>query len=405
LATTTRTKPSAAKAAQLGVEDVPLEITRENIHDAALWVARNTNRVPTYIGPTASGKTHGIHQVAEKIGAEVVTVLLGQHTPDEIAGFQLALKAADGSEQLTVANPYWFTEAQRILDEDKSVIILFDELGLSREETRGALYTFFRDRHLHGNTLNPRANREVLVYSASNPATFAPPFKSRCLFLHVPQDKGYLLSMARGNFAQKVLSVAPITHDEDPAYSNAPPPPPLVVDASASAVLNAIDDVSTGFWRLDEGAYMAVLQSLLPPQTLSEVMRERGMDASALARNYDMLVKALRALPKDNMHAMIGNVIEALPALTPTERADALAGVQDVIYDDLTADNLLIYFSTPRSDTAVEAVSKIDPEYMEKILRDKELIYVDTDSKGNHKVGGSIATRVQKMVEATAKNT
>lgn len=388
-----------ATAAVTGVEqmDEPLEITRRNIYDAALWIARNTNRVPTLIGPTASGKTYGVNLIAQEIGAEVVTVLLGQHTPDEVAGFQLAL---DG--KLVVQMPYWFREAQAILDKGKSVILLFDELGLSREETRGALYTFFRDRHLHGHRLESNG-REVLVFSASNPAVFAPPFKSRCLFLPVPADRQYLMGMATGHAGKRILSKAPINHDEDPFYSNEPPPPPVVVDASAAAVLNAIDDVSTGFWRMERGAYTAVLISLLPTQTLAEFLRDRPLDTSDLARDYDTLTRALRAVPRDNRHAMIGDVLAAMGSLDPETRCTAITGIQDVIYDDITAEDLLIYFQTQRPDDVITAVSEIDVDELTKSLKDRDLLYTTTDNKGNHKVGGSIAVRVQAMVDYSNK--
>lgn len=399
MATRTANKTATAAATGMAQAEEPLEITRQDIFDAALWIARNTNRVPTLIGPTASGKTYGAQLIADTINAEVVTVLLGQHTPDEVAGFQLAL---DG--ELVIQMPYWFKEAQNILDRGKSVILLFDELGLSREETRGALYTFFRDRHLHGHRLQPQLGSEVLVFSASNPAVFAPPFRSRCLFLPVPSDRTYLMDMAKGHFARRVLRNAPISHDEDPFYSNEPPPPPVVVDASAAAVLNAIDDVKTGFWRMNRGAYMSVLMALLPTQTLAEVLKDRALDASSLVLDYDVMVRALRALPRDQKHAMIGNILNSMPGIETNIRASAIAGVQDVIYDDVTTEDLLIYFQTQRPDEVVKAVSEIDADYLVDILKTKDLLYVNTDSKGNHKVGGSIASRVQAMVDYSAKN-
>lgn len=380
-------------------EEEPLKITRENIYDAALWIASHTNRVPTLIGPTASGKTYGVGLIAERINAEVVTILLGQHTPDEVAGFQLAL---DG--QLVVQMPYWFREAQAILDRGKSVILLFDELGLSREETRGALYTFFRDRHLHGHRLTPQAGHNVLVFSASNPAVFAPPFRSRCLFLPVPADRSYLLSIAKGQWGKRVVKAAPISFEEDPFYSNAAPPPPVVVDASATAVLNAIDDRTTGFWQMERGAYMSVLMALLPTQVLNEVLKDKPLDASALAQDYNMLTRALRAMPRDQKHAMITNVLSSFPTLDANIRASAMCAIQDNIYDDVTTEDLLIYFQIQRTDDVVQAVSEIDANYITDLLKQHGLLAVTTDNKGNHKVVGTIATRIQAMADWSAKN-
>ena len=387
-------------------EVMPDQPTRDDVFQAALWIARFTNRVPTFHGPTASGKTFGVHLLAEQIGADVVTVLLGQHTPDEIAGFQLALKDAQGNERLEVQMPYWFREAQDILDKGRSVILLFDELGLSREETRGALYTFFRDRHLHGHTLKPSEQAEVLVFAATNPGVFAPPFRSRCLFLHVPADRTYLYEMITnqlGNsaFTKKIVGMAPLTIDKDPAYSNQPPPSPETIDASAVAVLNAING---DFWRLSEPSRFLVLAGIVPAQTLSQVLKESGLDASALARNWEELLKALRALPTDKKHSMTNNVVETLPRVEPEVRAEALMSILDAMYDDLYANDLHTYFSTPRSEEVVASVAEISAEYLERRLGERSLIAVKEDKKGNRTITGTLVDRIKVMVRNTAGN-
>jgi MoxR-like ATPase len=402
----TATKPKAQGMANMtGADDLPIEElipdqpTRDDVFQAALWVARNTNRVPTLLGPTASGKTYGIHELAKQNNAEVVTVLLGQHTPDEVAGFQLAI-----DNKLVIQMPYWFRHAQDVLDSGKSVYLLFDELGLSREETRGALYTFFRDRHLHGNALTLSGNAEVLVFAATNPGVFAPPFRSRCLFLHVPADRTYLhemISNRLGNsaFTKKIVGMAKLTLDSDPAYSNQPPPVPETLDASAVAVLNALNG---DFWKLSEAARLLVLAGIVPAQTLSQVLKDSSLDASALARNWEELLRALRALPTDKKHSMTNNVVETLPRIEADARGEALMSILDAMYDDLYANDLHTYFSTPRSEEVVKSVSEINPEYLERRLRERNLIMVDQDAKGQNKVSGTLVDRIQQMVKNTA---
>ena len=394
-ATATRKGTTQAKADSPSESMADAQPTREDILEAALWVARKTNRVPTLLGPTASGKTYGVHELAkhQPTPTEVVTVLLAQHTPEEIAGFQLAI-----NNELVVQVPYWFRKAQEALDEGKNVWILFDELGLSREETRGALYTFFRDRELHGKHLSVKSGHEVLVWAASNPATFAPPFRSRCNFFHVPADQAYLIGMARGDLSKKVARLAPISSTSDPAYSNDPPPSVETIDASAIAALNALD---ADFWRMSDAARFLVLASLVPAQTLSSVLKDSGLDTSALARHYEELLEVLRVLPRDQKHSMINNVIESLPSLTKEERTDALLSCLAAVFEDKMADDLETYYSTPRSEAAVQAVSELDPEYLEKRLRERNLLYVDTDSKGQYKIGGYLADQIKIMVEAT----
>lgn len=373
----------------------PDKPTREDIFSAALVVAKNTNLVPTFLGPTGSGKTHGLMALAEQNNAEVVTVLLGQHTPDEIAGFQLAL-----NNELVIQMPFWFKEAQNILDKGKNAWILFDELGLSREETRGALYTFMRDRHLHGHRLNPSGGSNVLVFAASNPATFAPPFKSRCLFLSVPSDQDYLLGIAQGSdFVTRVIRLAPYYDNKDPFYSNEEPPAPIVMNAASTAALRKLTDTRE-FWQLTEPARYAVLSGLVPYQTLVSVLKESTLNVVLLAKNHEEITRVLKALPTDKMHSMINNIVETLPQITPEERCDALLSILDVIYEDTTAVNLQTYFATAHSEAAATAALEIDPLYMERRLEERGLLKVTTKGQNNI-ISGSLKDRIEEMVKYT----
>ena len=140
------TLPAAKKPKKIKEIQEP---TRQDVKAAMQWVSTHTNLVPTLWGPTASGKTYMVHEWAKELGGECVTVLLSQHTPDEIAGFQTEV----GGE-LVAQMPYWWKQAEQLVEAGKPVVLLFDELGLAREEVRGAVYTFFRDRELHGHKLD-----------------------------------------------------------------------------------------------------------------------------------------------------------------------------------------------------------------------------------------------------------
>ena len=398
MATTSRAAKSTTVDSIIGASNIEefKEPTREDVFNAAFWVAANTNRVPTLVGPTASGKTWGVHALAEQHNAEVVTVLLGQHTPDEIAGFQLNI---DG--QLVVQMPYWFRKAQEIIDSGKNVFILFDELGLSREEVRGALYTFFRDRHLHGHSLSTSAASNAYIFSASNPAVFAPPFRSRCVFLHVPADRQYLIDMAQTPYAKKA-SLGNLTFYNESAYSNTPPPPPETVDASAIAALNAIN---SDFWRMTTEARFLVLQGLVPAATLADMLAVREVDMSALSRDINELGNVLSTVPRDQRHGIINSVIETFPNLTSEEVVEALLEIIDRIYDDLSTQDLEVYFSTPRSELAVKAVMDCEVSYIERRLKERGMLWVETKRGGDKQVVGSILSRVEKMIELKEKST
>lgn len=396
MASTKNSNDSEAQEQQ--APNTPRKATREEILQAMLVVARETNLVPTALGPTASGKTYGFNHMAPENNAELITLLLGQHTPDEITGFQVNI----GGE-LKIQMPYWFQEAQNVLDSGKSVWILFDELGLAREETRGALYTFMRDRKLHGHELKPQPGQEVLVFAASNPATFAPPFKTRCLFFGIPSDRNYLSSIAKGNdFAMKAVKLAPIENNKDPFYSNEPPQAPEVLQAAATKALVDLTK-SKNFWDLPEPARYEVLSGLVPHQTLVQMLKENVMDPVHLARNWEELLRALRALPRDKKHSMISNVLETFPQLTINERAEAILSILDALYDDVTSDDLQTYFSTTHSEAVTEACSEIDPDYFDKRIKERGLMWVET--KGGQNVAkGTFVDRLEKMVEYSQKN-
>lgn len=391
-------KPTTNPTEMEGMSQTPDEPTREEIFEAMLLVARKTNVVPTALGPTASGKTFGFSAMAERNNAEIVTVLLGQHTPDEIAGFQLAI-----NDKLVIQMPFWFKEAQDILDRGKSAWIFFDELGISREETRGALYTFMRDRHLHGHSLQPQDGQEVLVFAASNPASFAPPFRSRCLFYSMPADRAYLHSIATGSrFVNKIVDLAPISSEDDPFYSNAKPIPPVVVNAASVKALHDLTS-SSEFWKLSEPARYATLEGLVPYQTLVAVLKDTSHDMSSLSRNAEELGRALRVLPKDQKHATITNVIQTFPSITPEERIEAILTILEVIYEDETGDDLQTYFSTSHSEEVANSLLEVDAERVKIRLEERGLLSIVSNSKGNV-AKGKIVDQLEKMVAYTEKN-
>lgn len=378
----------------------PSKASREEIFAAALITARHTNLVPTFIGPTASGKTYGMHQLAEENDAEVVTVLLSQHTPDEITGFQLAI-----NDKLVVQMPFWFTQAQEILDSGKSAWILFDELGLSREETRGALYTFMRDRELHGHRLHTHGNAEVLVFAASNPASFAPPFKTRCLFFNIPSDREYLKLIAQSSkFVSNIVNIAPINDESDPFYSNAEPPPPVVLNASATKALIDLTSL-TAFWKLSEPARYAILSGLVPYQTLVTILKDNnnGTDLTSLARNPEQLDNALKILPKDQALSTIFNVLSCMPAITPEERVEAIISILDYVYSDLTGETFVDYFNYVAPEDVAAAINEIDAELLQTRLSDRGLLHIKSNSRGNVP-SGRIVENLEKMIENGTTN-
>ena len=371
------------------------KLTREEVMDIALIVARNTNLVPTLLGPTASGKTYGWAQRAKENNAEVITVLLGQHTPDEIAGFQLVI-----NNHLEIQMPFWFRHAQEVLDSGKSVWLIFDELGLAPEETRGALYTFFRDRRLHNVGLHSNTGQEALVLAATNPSTFAPPFLSRCFFVSVPSDRQYLKTIAgNSRFVNTIVDLAPINDESDPFYSNAEPPEPVVINAASVAALTSLTSKSE-FWRLPEHCRFAILRGLVPAQTLISVLKNgTALDNMMhLASDYAELTRALNTLPTDQVLTTITSVVQSLPLVPVEKRPYVFAAIFKRLYADTTGYMLETYFSHEYGTDVSSAVSEIDPELMSRVFIEEGLINIKENSRG-HDVTGFIPDQLKAIAE------
>lgn len=305
--------------------------TRDEIEQAAIWFATKTNRVPVLVGPTASGKTRMAMKIAQERDAKLITVLLQQDTPEEIAGFQAPI-----GDRLLALTPFWFDRAQESLNNHQNVLLFFDELGLSHELTRGAIYTFLRDREIRGRTLtcqhaNPACSLCVLVVGAMNPAELAPAMLSRIAMLHVPADREHMLSLATTSLSKRIARLAVINNNKVSALSNEPPPPPTTYDLSAQAVVNAFDK---DFWNLSEGVRNAIVTAVLPPSLIEEVFREdtlstpsidaqmrkpelilsvmRTLDAPSAASNAIELWKACTQYKLDEVIPVLLNVVEAL---------------------------------------------------------------------------------------------
>lgn len=360
--------------------------TRDDVRAAALWTARNTNRIPTLWGPTASGKTWMVHEIAEEMGAEYIVVLLGQHTPDEIAGFQVIGK----QNQLIAQKPFWFRNAQSALDEGRPVVLLFDELNTAREEVRGALYTFFRDRHLHGDSLG--GSEETLIFAAMNPAMLAPAYRSRCSFFHVPAENSYMVQMATNEWAKTAANVGAVTSDSDPTFSNEPPPAPETIDASAVAALNGID---ASFWELSEAAQQLILYSVAPPAVVETLLdSHQALDGTYLVKYPDRIRGAIEELDVPRAVALATSVLDAVDSVDKKQAAKAVVAVLEGVYT--SADKLEAYFSAEKPETVINKLLALDPETLIKELKERGAFY-EIEKDGQPDIAGSFRDQLEKF--------
>jgi hypothetical protein len=334
--------------------------------EAALWIAENTARVPCLWGPTAVGKTFLVRWLAEQRRSRLITVLLGQSTPDEICGFQVI---KDG--QLVVGFPWWWREMQEHFEADPQgeVIVFFDEAGQARPETRGVTYTFLRDRTLYGRAPAGR----LLVFAATNPARFSAAWRSRICLLHLPPSADYLGDIAAGHWlaemaVERCQEAAPLENSADPELSAEAPPPPELVDASVVAALRRIDE---GFFGLSEEAQGLVLQALLPP-AIAETVRRRLAEGGPMMPLLGQPAELTARLAGLDTPAAISLALAVLQAITrsPDDRsaAEALLAILDAFMPD--PDKLQAYYGAEKPPGALERIVSLPPELLAQTIID-----------------------------------
>lgn len=389
MATTGNKTGTSRKKATAKVEQQQAkEPTREDIWAATRWVCENTNLVPTLWGQTAVGKTYGADKFAESLNAELVTILLQQHTPDEIAGFQVNV-----GDKLVAQEPYWWQHAQQVLDTGKSVVLLFDELGLARDEVRGALYTFFRDRHLHNKHLKPKGNARVYVIAATNPAPLAAPFLTRTILFHVPADRSYMMGIAkRSSLAARVAEIAPLSIENgDSAFQLTQPPMPQVVTA---ATIDALNQLDSDFWNMTEEAQRLIFGGLVPGSVLEEVFRDK-QDVSTLLRDPDTLEVQLQELDAPDAITLALSALEALDTVTPKEGSHAMVAILVGLWSDVYF-KLKPYYEAEKSERARNGVLQIDAHEMLEVLSKRGLLV--------EKSGGIAGKLVEDFLEQQKKH-
>lgn len=272
-------------------DDVRKTPTRDELKQAFIWLAKYTDLVPVGWGPTGSGKTRLAFAISEAFTGKAdnhFVLLASQFSADDIAGFQTIV---DG--QLKQQLPEWFRLLRDKVSAGEKVVVIIDELSIARDDVTGALWTFLRDGHLHGQRLG-RRGEDYIVIGATNPGFFPGQLRTRCAFFHVPYDRDYMSSFAEGEFAQwAALHGTTASSDGDPAFSNEPPPAPAVASGSAISALR----LNTAFWTLSDQSRRVIVEALLPPVDAEQVWRQMQGQVSgsiaALIHFPDRLYKLL----------------------------------------------------------------------------------------------------------------
>ena len=363
--------------------------TRDDLKDAILWLATNTNLVPTGWGPTAVGKTWLFREMAAEFAgnpANLYIVLASQFSADDIAGFSVIQNGL-----LHQQMPEWFRLARAKIEQGEKVVISFDELGLAREDVTGALYTFLRDGHLHGVSLGVRG-KDYIVVAATNPAQFGAAYRTRCAFIHMPYDRGYFRSFAQGEYATWLSLHGQLeSKDSDTAFSGEPPPAPAV---DAGSAIDALGKIDGNFWRLSDVSRRVILDAVVTPSSAEQIWRmmqgQSGGNIAALLRFPDRMAKLVSTTAQTDIpkaSALILSAYLELGNMVDSEKPEVIA---DAVFLGCLApmwqnpDLMRYVFDEAEKPEAVyKQIEKLNgiAEKLVARLEDKKILYKRADGK------------------------
>lgn len=140
----------------------------------ALEVLAEAEITAHIIGEAGIGKSQGIYQFGDKIGAEVVEVRVGlMADAGDLVGIQEFVRHQKTGEALSTRHvlPDWFMKAVVQIEEaaskQKRVILFFDELTRGHKDLLQACFELVYDRALKGTKVRP----DTIIIAASNPTT------------------------------------------------------------------------------------------------------------------------------------------------------------------------------------------------------------------------------------------
>lgn len=366
---------------------------------AAHWISQNTNLVPLFWGPTATGKTYDIENLAHALGAHYEVILPSTSIPDEVVGFRTYNNVTGSLEDLP---PPWFKRSREFLEKNPEgkVVLFFDEVGQARPETRAALYTFLRNRTLNNEKIH-EDDTKVMVFGATNPAIFSAALKSRCAFIHFPPSQDVLLEIAGEDDISRYVvengsNFISVKDSGDNELDPSPPPAPVTINASSIAALRAIKSSGKTFWRLPKESHEIIISALLPETLAEKLVRHlskgNDLDATELARCPDILFEQCKTLPRNKAVPLALSVLTSFVNLNEMEKMEAIAAIHLAFTDD--PEKLFDFFNAEKSAEVAESIKQIDPTNLEKFLKDKGYVYVEGEQ-----LKGKFVENLEKYAE------
>jgi hypothetical protein len=247
----------------------------EELAEAAIrFLNEHTTLVPVLWGPSSEGKTFFCRNLAKKMDALFIHVILKSMKPDDVAGCQIMTPEGE----LRVALPWWFRQAKEAAREGRRVVILIDELDKSDPDLFAPILTFLRDRTCYNVPLEDeeavrerRSPRLVYLVGACNPGAFDVTLRRRLAFIWWPGDIWGYHRVAQESFLARlaVEEAAPELSGRRRRDEEEPPPSPEFTRATVDALRRG----EAALLRMDRETRNFILSLLMPPALAGKVAR------------------------------------------------------------------------------------------------------------------------------------
>lgn len=327
--------------------------THQHRLEAAYWIATHTNLVPCFWGPTSSGKTYSVLELARRLGLEPKILLLSQEVPSEVCGFYTEAKGGRISKEL----PPWYSV-------DKKILLFLDELGNAREQTLGAIQHLLREKNLQGVPLASGS----LTMAALNPAHLDGAIRERLAFIHFPLLGEYLREIdSKWEVPAGEINI----FNDDPRYSNEPPPAKTRNAASAHA-RTAMSHVS--FFSLTPEAQKIVAYACLAEQDAEKLLRQMGSNWSIdqllddiLKRKPEMITQMLNEVPLPKAIQLTFSLgLASAGRLNPKEKAQLVFRILDSYITNV--DRYEALYKAPHPAGFGSALEDLDVKELERLI-------------------------------------
>jgi hypothetical protein len=308
--------------------------------------------VPCLIGPTRSGKTERVFQLAQELGMGLITLLPGTEYPEEILGYLRPVRSEGG----LVVKPLLREELAKCVESPH--LFLIDELDKAQKETISALLTLLAHRKVR----NVQFHVETEIICAMQPVqseTFLSTETGRALagrlvFIPVTRREAFAYIHAKTG-----LDFSFLCQEQDFQL-------PVLPDTPPSLVLWAAHFVPLYLSRWGEEGLRQVLYGAFQPaaaESIIEVILRDFIDPFDIA-------KESRKLKEWVDNAELGEVLTHLPDVLSNDWRAGMKAIKRVVLEaDVETSTAALHAAFSKLHDLMVAnggVYEFDPEVSEE---------------------------------------